>query len=164
MKTNTPAKGAKAKKARGKANPLAEFEGNEYNGTREEIAWQLSKNTWSEFRRGEKSWDVLFETNASKPFEGAKDMPVGSEYHSYILAHQKLVKTRKNTYAMKLEGLKFKLAHKEDGASWSSNERGRKNQLIKILKEMLATLESGHGRAPSDQKKFSKPKRKSDNS
>jgi hypothetical protein len=158
MKTNrtTQKKGTAAKRAKkSKARSLAEFEGSEYTGVRSEDDWCLGKGKWTESRRAPKEWDFVFETIALKAFKGDKAMPVGSEYQSYILAHQNIVKTRNNTYKVKLEGIKFKLAHKEEeGASWSANSLAQKNSLIKILKGVLAELEMGHGQAPSETKKI----------
>jgi hypothetical protein len=156
MKTNrtTQKRGAakqRAKKTNSKS--LVEFEGNEYTGQRIDENWALGKGKWTENRRGPKEWDIVFETIALKAFKGHKAMPVGSEYQSFILAQQNLVKTRNNTYKVKLEGIKFKLAHKEAGESWSANALARKNTLVKILKAALAELEMGHGQAPSETKK-----------
>ncbi|HLP14527.1 MAG TPA: hypothetical protein VK177_21530 [Flavobacteriales bacterium] len=155
MKTNRPTQKKRAGKKRQKkavAPLFTEIEGTPYTGVLNEQTWNLSKATWNESRRNAKSWDILFETLATKPFEGANELPVGSEFHSYILAHQTMVKTRKNTWKVKLDGKKFKLAHKEEGAGWSANSTTRRNYLIKILKETLHELEMGHGPAPSHSK------------
>jgi hypothetical protein len=156
MKRNTPTQKKVAGKKRGKkavADPFTEMEGMPYTGTLNKQRFTTGKSTWDESRRNEKTWDILFETVAVKPFEGAVELPVGSEHHSYVLAHQTLVKTRKNTYSLKLQGIKFKLAHKQAGGSWNANALARKNQLIKILKTALHELEMGHGQAPAISKK-----------
>lgn len=161
-KTNRPTqkKGRKAvRKGTKKASvhPLTEFEGEAYTGLRNQQTWSLGKGKWGEQRTGAISWDFAFETIAVKPFKTGAGLPVGSEHHSYILAHQKLVKTRNNTYQVRLEGLKFKLAHKEAGEKWSANAAVRKKNLIKILKEALHNLEMGHGQAPSEAKRLPSP-------
>lgn len=157
MKTNrTTQKKATVRKTakKRKALSLNEFEGNEYTGVRAEEDWSLGKGKWTESRRAPKEWDFIFETIALKAFKGHKPMLVGSEHHNYILAHQKLVKTRNNTYTLKLEGIKFKLAHKEDeSATWSANALARKNELIRILKKTLVDLEMGNGQAPAETKR-----------
>jgi len=157
-KTNRPTQKKRrsvAKKGAKKASvhPLTEFEGEAYNGLRATQTWAMGKGKWEEQPTGALSWDILFETIAVKPLKAGTGMPIGSEHHSYLLAHQKLVKTRNNTYQVRLEGVKFKLAHKETGEKWSANAGVRHNNLIKILKQALNDLEMRHGQAPSESKK-----------
>jgi len=69
-------------------------------------------------------------------------VPVGTEYHWYILAHQTAVKLNANDYETKMTGLKFKLAHKRaDKAKWSASGPTQRKHLIKFLKEFIAQLE-----------------------
>lgn len=157
-KTNRPqlkSRRNSAQKSRKKvqAHPLTEFEGEPYNGLRATQTWAMGKGKWEEQRTGAQSWEILFETIAVKPLKTGTGMPIGSEHHSYVLAHQKLVKTRNNTYQVRIEGLKFKLAHKETGEKWSANANVRRHNLIKILKQALHDLEMGHGQAPSETKR-----------
>ena len=158
MKTNRPTQKKRrsvARKGTKKASvhPLTEFEGEAYTGLPTKQTWALGKGQWEEKRTGAGMWDIAFETIAIKPFKTGAGLPVDSEYHSYVLAHQKLVKTRGNTYQVRLEGVKFKLAHKEAGEKWSANAGVRKKNLIKILKQALHDLEMGHGQAPSESTK-----------
>jgi hypothetical protein len=70
-------------------------------------------------------------------------VPVGTEYHWYILAHQNVRKLDANTYTTALTGLKYKLAHKRAGKdTWSASEEAQRRQLIKILQEMIDDLSS----------------------
>lgn len=154
MKNNKPIskKGRKSvKKATKKVNvaPLTEFEGEPYNGSRVVQSWSMGKSKWEEQRTGSSSWDIVFEGIAVKPVDLVTTLPVGTIHHSYLLAHQKMVKTSKNTYQVKMEGVKFKMAHQLPGEQWSANAGIRKKNLIKILKEALHNLEMGHGQAPS---------------
>jgi hypothetical protein len=43
-------------------------------------------------------------------------VPVGTEYHWYILAHQNVAKQTANDYTTPLTGLKFKIAHTRAGS------------------------------------------------
>lgn len=158
MKTNRTTQKRKAanknaKKA--KAISLNEFEGAPYAGVPNSLKWHYGKGNWNESRRSSKCWDISYETIVLKAFESDLKLPVDSEHHSYILAHQKLIKTRNNTYKVKLEGLKFKLAHKIAGENWNTNSSSRKNELIRVLKQVLNDLEAGNGQAPSETKKVS---------
>ena len=68
-------------------------------------------------------------------------VPVGTEYHWYILAHQNVRKVDENTYTTALTGLKYKLAHKRAGSeTWSASENAQRRHLVKILQEMIGDL------------------------
>jgi len=50
-------------------------------------------------------------------------VPVGTEYHWYILANQNVKKLDANNYTTSMIGLKYKLAHKcADKNNWSSSD------------------------------------------
>jgi hypothetical protein len=69
-------------------------------------------------------------------------VPVGTEYHWYILAHQFAKKLNANDYMTSMSGLKFKIAHKRASADkWNLTEAGQRKKLIKVLKEFIAELE-----------------------
>ena len=69
-------------------------------------------------------------------------MPVGTEYHWYILAHQNVRKLDANSYTTTLTGLKYKLAHKRaDKDKWSVTEKTQRKKLIKILQDLIKQLE-----------------------
>ena len=68
-------------------------------------------------------------------------VPVGTEYHWYILAHQNVRKLDANTYTTALTGLKYELAHRRAGKNtWSASDQAQRRQLIKILQEMIDDL------------------------
>ncbi len=51
-------------------------------------------------------------------------VPVGTEYHWYILAHQVMKKLDANDYSTSLEGTKYKLAHRRaEHDKWTSPTR-----------------------------------------
>ncbi len=69
-------------------------------------------------------------------------MPVGTEYHWYILAHQNTAKQTANDYTTSLTGLKFKIAHKRaDTGKWSATPRTQRKRMIMFLRSVLADLE-----------------------
>ena len=156
MKTNrtTQKRKAATKNAKKtKALSLIEFEGKPYNGFPISKSWTLGKSDWKESRRGIKTWDISFEADATTNTENDLSLPIGSEFHSYILAHQKIVKTHKNAYKLKIQGIKFKLAHKLRDENWSATSQHQKKNLIQILKDVLKDLEMNSGRAPVEPKK-----------
>ena len=69
-------------------------------------------------------------------------VPVGTEYHWYILAHQNVAKQTANDYTTSLTGLKFKIAHKRAGTQkWSATPRTQRKRMITFLRNVLADLE-----------------------
>src|SRR5262249_12449299 len=78
---------------------------------------------------------------AGKAPEGS-GVPVGTEYHWYILAHQNVRKLDANTYSTAMRGFKYKLAHKRaDKETWSTNYKGQRKRLIKLFQTLLHQLE-----------------------
>ena len=76
----------------------------------------------------------------------ASGVPVGTEYHWYIAAHQNVRKLNANDYTTSMTGLKFKMAHKRgDNNTWSASEGAQRKRLIKFLSEVIASLEKGAG-------------------
>lgn len=70
-------------------------------------------------------------------------VPVGTEYHWYILAHQNIAKQTANDYTTTLTGLKFKIAHKRAGSEkWSATPRTQRKHTIAFLRSVLADLRS----------------------
>lgn len=148
---NTGKARGSARKKSGKTNvrSFTEFEGETYTGLPGTQTWALNKGQWEEQRTGADTWNIAFSTTAVKPLLQAESLPAGSEHHSYILAHQRIVKTRHNTFQVQLEGVKFKLAHREAEGRWNANAAVRKKNLIRFLRQVLNDLEMGHGQAPS---------------
>jgi hypothetical protein len=71
-------------------------------------------------------------------------VPVGTQYHWYILAHQNVTKLNANDYTTSLSGLKFKIAHKRAGTEkWSATEKTKRKRMIRFLQDVIAELEKG---------------------
>ncbi len=69
-------------------------------------------------------------------------MPVGTEHHWYIVAHQNVAKQSANDYTTSLTGLKFKIAHKRAGSDkWSATPKTQRKRMIVFLQTVIADLE-----------------------
>lgn len=65
-------------------------------------------------------------------------VPVGTEYHWYILANQNVKKLDANNYTTSMIGLKYKLAHKRaERKNWSSSDKAQRKRLIEILQGLI---------------------------
>lgn len=141
-----PRKG-EVKKDLGKSyNEFKTFDGKKYTGMKvgRSHKWYYDKGEWKEKKRTPDEWEFSYgvtKRRAGKAPEGS-GVPVGTEYHWYILAHQNVRKLNANDYTTTMTGLKFKLAHKRfDKESWSASEKAQRRKLIKILRKMIQELE-----------------------
>jgi len=63
--------------------------------------------------------------------------------HWYIVADQVVTKLDANSYMTEMVGHKIKVAHRRAGqSSWNAGERARRDQLVKLLRELADDLES----------------------
>ena len=61
-------------------------------------------------------------------------VPVGTEYHWYILAHQIVKKLDANNYTTSMAGFKYKLAHKRaEKGKWNIPDDTQKKRLIQTF-------------------------------
>ena len=75
-------------------------------------------------------------------------VPVGTEYHWYIVAHQNVKKLNANDYTTSLFGQKFKVAHKRAGnEKWSATPKTQRKRMIAFLRSVIADLEKQSDRA-----------------
>ena len=73
---------------------------------------------------------------------GGSGVPVGTEYHWYILAHQNVEKLNANDYTTSMTGLKFKIAHRRAGTEkWSATPKTQRKRMIAFLRDIIADLE-----------------------
>lgn len=127
-------------------NEFKTFEGQQYTGMKvgRTHKWYYDKGEWKEKKITPDEWEFNYgvvKRRAGRAPEGS-GVPVGTEYHWYILAHQNVRKLNANDYTTTMSGLKFKLAHKRaDKGSWSASEKAQRKRLIKILKQMINQLE-----------------------
>lgn len=122
------------------------FEGQQYTGMRvgRSHKWHYDKGDWKETKITPDLWEVSYAVNkrrAGHAPEGS-GVPVGTEYHWYILAHQNVRKLNANDYSTAMTGLKYKLAHKRaDKDKWSATAKTQRKRLIKLMQELIAQLE-----------------------
>ncbi len=147
VKKDTVSKKSATKKSLAKSyNEVKQFEGHQYTGMRvgRSHKWYYDKGEWKETKITPDLWEISYSVTkrrAGKAPEGS-GVPVGTEYHWYILAHQNVRKLNANDYTTSLTGLKFKLAHKRaEKNKWSASAKAQRNRLVKLLQEMIAQLQ-----------------------
>src|SRR5215207_5758115 len=105
-----------------------EYEGQRYTGMKigRSHKWRYDPGEWKETKITPDLWQIAYAVNkrrAGRAPEGS-GVPVGTEYHWYILAHQNVAKQSANDYTTSLNGIKFKIAHKRAGSEkWSATPR-----------------------------------------
>ena len=123
-----------------------EHEGQRYTGMKigRSHKWYYDKGEWKEKKITPDLWQIGYavtKRRAGRAPEGS-GVPVGTEYHWYILAHQNTAKQTANDYTTTLTGLKFKIAHKRAGSEkWSATPRTQRKRMIMFLRSVLADLE-----------------------
>jgi hypothetical protein len=127
-------------------NAYKEFEGHQYTGMKigRSHKWYYDKGVWMDRKITPDLWEIEFavtKRRAGKAPEGS-GVPVGTEYHWYIMAHQMVKKLDANSYSTTMTGLKYKLAHKRaDKDKWNTTQPTQRKRLIKVLKDLVAHLE-----------------------
>lgn len=132
-------------KAYNQYNQYKEFEGRKYTGMKVGGThhWYYDRGEWKEKKVAPDKWEFTYATNKRRAWNAPEGsgVPVGTEYHWYILAHQNVRKLNANSYTTSMTGLKYKLAHKRIGRdNWSSTENVQKEELIRILEECISQL------------------------
>jgi hypothetical protein len=127
-------------------NDFKEHEGQRYTGMKigRSHKWHYDRGEWKETKITPDLWQIGYavtKRRAGRAPEGS-GVPVGTEYHWYILAHQNTTKQTANDYTTSLTGLKFKIAHKRAGTEkWSATPRTQRKRMITFLRSVLADLE-----------------------
>jgi hypothetical protein len=127
-------------------NEFKEYEGQKYTGMKigRSHKWHYDKGEWKETKVTPDLWQVSYavtKRRAGRAPEGS-GVPVGTEYHWYVLAHQNVAKQTANDYTTSLTGLKFKIAHRRAGSEkWSATPRTQRKRMINFLRSILADLE-----------------------
>jgi hypothetical protein len=128
-------------------NQYKEFEGKQYIGMKvgRSHKWYYDKGEWKEKKIRPDKWEFTYavtKRRAGHAPEGS-GVPVGTEYHWYILAHQNVRKLDANNYTTSMTGLKYKLAHKRaEKEKWNSTDNAQRERLIQILQELITQLKS----------------------
>ena len=127
-------------------NRFKEFEGRRYTGMKigRGHKWHYDQGVWNEKKITPDEWEVNYSVTkrrAGKAPEGS-GVPVGTQYHWYIIAHQIVSKLNANDYSTSMTGLKFKLAHKRaDKETWSASTRAQRKKAVQILRQVADGLE-----------------------
>src|SRR5436189_632772 len=127
-------------------NEFKEYEGQRYTGMKigRSHKWYYDPGQWKETKITPDLWQVSYavtKRRAGRAPEGS-GVPVGTEYHWYVLAHQNVAKQNANDYTTSLTGLKFKIAHKRaDTGKWSATPRTQRKRMIMFLRSVIADLE-----------------------
>jgi hypothetical protein len=126
-------------------NEYKEFEGKKYTGMKVggSHRWYYDSGEWKEKKITPDKWEFTYAVNKRRawPAPEGSGVPVGTEYHWYILAHQIVKKLDANSYMTSMTGLKYKLAHKRvDRGKWSSTDNAQKEQLIRIFEGLITKL------------------------
>ncbi|HEV7620355.1 MAG TPA: hypothetical protein VGO09_01405, partial [Flavisolibacter sp.] len=147
VRRKTAAKKSPSKDLSKSYNEFKDFEGKQYTGMKvgRSHKWYYDKGEWKETKITPDLWEISYSVTkrrAGKAPEGS-GVPVGTEYHWYILAHQTVKKIDANTYTTDMAGLKYKLAHKRaDKGTWSASDRAQRKRLAQLLGEMIAELDA----------------------
>ena len=126
-------------------NEFKEYEGQRYTGMKigRSHKWHYDPGDWKETKITPDVWQIGYavtKRRAGHAPEGS-GVPVGTEYHWYVLAHQNVAKLNANDYTTSLTGLKFKIAHKRAGSErWSATPRTQRKRMIKFLEGVIADL------------------------
>jgi hypothetical protein len=148
-RTPRPAGGKRHETAEG-YDAFKEFEGRRYTGMKvgRRHKWYYQEGEWKEKKITPDVWEFTYavpKRRAGKAPEGS-GVPLGTEYHWYILAHQCVRKLDANEYSTSMSGLKYKLAHRRaDQERWSATPRAQRKRLIKLLRETIEALEAQEG-------------------
>ena len=146
-------------------NEFKDHEGRRYTGMKigRSHKWYYDMGEWKETKVTPDLWQVSYavtKRRAGRAPEGS-GVPVGTEYHWYILAHQNVLKLNANDYTTSLAGLKFKIAHRRaETGKWSATPRAQRKRMIEFLRGVIEELEQQKSepvRAAADDKSAPKP-------
>jgi hypothetical protein len=143
---NGAARSTGNRSAGGSYDAFKEYKGKRYTGMKvgRGHKWDYAAGEWVEKKLTPDEWEFRYavpKRRRGRAPEGS-GVPVGTEYHWYILADQTVKKLDANNYTTEMWGLKYKLAHKRaDKAEWSTGERGQKQRLIRFLEQLIADLQ-----------------------
>ena len=123
-----------------------EYEGRRYTGMRigRGHTWRYDPGNWKETKITPDLWQIRYDVTkrrAGRAPEGS-GVPVGTDYHWYIVGHQYVCKLNANDYTTSLTGLKFKVAHKRaESGTWSATPATQRKRMIAFLRQVIDELE-----------------------
>jgi hypothetical protein len=107
--------------------------------------WYYDKGEWKDTKITPDLWRISYAVTKRRAGKAPKGSgaAVGTGYHWYIIAHQKVEKLNADDYSTFLSGLKFKVAHKRATiGKWSFKTTTQRQHLIKFLKNWIRQLET----------------------
>lgn len=142
-----------------------EYKGKKYTGMKigRTHSWHYDQGEWKEKKQTPDLWEFNYNVNKHRKGHAPEGsgVPVGTEYHWYILAHQNVRKLDANTYSTAMRGFKYKLAHKRaEKESWSTSYTGQRKRLIKLFQGAIHQLEQEEIQEKKKIKKTTKAKSK----
>ncbi len=106
--------------------------------------WNYDPGDWKETKITPDLWEISYAVTKRRVGKAPEDsgVPVGTQYHWYIIANQTATKLNANDYDTKMTGLKFKLAHKRAGKDkWSATGPTQRKHLVAFLRQVIDQLE-----------------------
>lgn len=146
-------------------NAFKKFNGQQYTGMAigRSHKWYYDQGVWHDKKITPDKWEISFEVTkrrAGHAPEGS-GVPVGTEYHWFIVAHQLVKKLNANDYSTSMNGVKYKIAHKRaDKERWNISENAQRKHIIRALKEMIRQLEKEPEAVPEKAAAVASPARK----
>jgi len=139
-------KAVKGKDLSASYNEVKEFKGKQYTGMQvgRSHYWNYDAGQWKETKITPDLWEISYAVTKRRKGKAPKGsgVPVGTGYHWYIIAHQKVIKLNANDYSTAMTGLKYKLAHKRaEKDTWSATAPTQRKHLVQFLKEWVMQLE-----------------------
>jgi hypothetical protein len=123
-----------------------QFEGRRYTGMKvgRGHKWDYEPGEWTEKKLTPDKWEFRYavtKRRRGRAPEGS-GVPVGTQYHWYILAHQTVTKLDANAYTTDMAGVKYKLSHRRaDKQAWSASDRAQRKRLLAILNQLSSEIE-----------------------
>ena len=142
-------KGGHKKDISSSYNHLKRYKGQSYTGAAigRGHKWYYDQGEWKEKKISPDKWEFAYavtKRRAGHAPEGS-GVPVGTEYHWIILAHQIVRKLNANDYSTAMTGVKSKLGHKRaDHAQWNISDRAQRRRLLTILQELVNEIKAEH--------------------
>ena len=136
---------------------LKEFHGQEYTGMSVggQHSWIYPNGLWRERKVAPDRWEFTFESlkQRERSAPAGSGVPPNTQYHWYVLAHQRVRKIDEDSYATFMSGAKYKVAHKRPHwRKWSCEYPEQEPEREKVIAILEATLTRLRGEFPSAQR------------
>lgn len=124
-----------------------EFNGRKYTGMKvgRSHRWVYDSGEWKEKKISPDEWTFTYSAEKTRAYRAPEGsgVPVGTEYHWYIVADQVVKKMDANRYTTSMTGTKYKIAHKRAGLEhWNITDRAQKKKLIETLERFVDQLKN----------------------